>query len=177
MGQIRCLDGSLVPIAHGKLIDVSNWRYINKGSYHNREGLFIVLHTCRLFFIAELSTKEFHTINYNNLTVTKYVINIRNVLTCPDCNGYGVVDWLQNVTKSPPIHRDYVRYFDYVRDKKGMLKDVYCGDDFHIGTYKTLTISSPVKKDEMFYCTTCYASGLRLGRRTVIRKEFFLEKC
>lgn len=177
MGNIQSLEDSLVPESQAKLIDVSNWRYIKDGSYHNQEGLFIVLHNCRLFFMPELSIDEFHNINYKNLTVKKYSIHIRNVLTCIDCAGKGVVDWLQNVTKTPPIRRGYCKYWDYVRDKKGPIRNVYCGDAFHIGTYKTLIVSTPVKKDEMFYCTACHASGLRLGRNTVIRKEFFLEKC
>lgn len=177
MGKIRCLEDSLVPETHGKFIDVSNWRYVKKGSYHDKDGLFMVLNTCRLFFIAGLIIDEFHNINYENLTVKKHVVHIRNVLTCPDCNGFGVVDWLQNVTKFPPKRTGYVKYFDYVRDKKGLIKEVYCDEHLHIGGYKTLTISTPIKEDEMYYCTTCHGSGLRLGRRTVLRKEFFLKEC
>lgn len=177
MGKIACLEDSLVPETHGKIIDVSNWRYIKKGSYHDKDGLFMVLNNCRLFFIAGLVIDEFHNINYKNLTVRKSVVHIRNVLTCTYCSGYGIVDWLQNVTKTPPLRRGYVKYWDFVRDKKGPIREVYCGDAFHIGAYKTLIISTPVKEDEMFYCTICRASGLRLGNRTVVRKEFFLEKC
>ena len=178
MGNIKRLSDSLIPDSYGKIINVSNWRYIKEGPYHNQEGLYIAKDDCRLFFIVGLSTEELHAINYNDLTIEKSVIHLRNILSCPNCAGKGTVDWLQNITKTPPIRKGYNKYWDFVRDKKGSMKEIHSKIDQSLKTkeLKTFILSSPLKEKNMYFCTVCHGSGLWLGPAVVI-KEFFLEKC
>lgn len=169
MGTIKCLKDSLID-SNRKFLDVSNWRYLREGTHYDEPGTFMVLANCRLFFIGDLSIKEIHNINYKDLTITKLVIHIRNFLCCPDCDGVGSVDWIQNATKSNPKER-YApsNFYQFTRDKKGLVKKVDCK------SYKKITLSSPVKNKDMHYCTTCCGCGLRIGK-AVVTKEFFLEK-
>lgn len=171
MGRIKYIKDSLVLEPYGKSLNVSNWRYIREGNHNDHSGIFMILENCRLFFIGDLSIEEIHNINYKNLTTKKLVIHIRNVLCCLDCDGLGLVDWLQNITKANPKKRfEPAAFYQFTRDKKGVVKEINCG------AHKTIIISSPVKKEGMHYCKTCEGTGLRTGD-IVITKKFFLEKC
>lgn len=176
MGMIKCTEDSLIGKSQRPELDISNWRFLKEGKYDNKEGSFLGLHNCRVFFIVDITIDEIHDINYNNLTIRKAAIHIRNSLSCNICNGMGIIDWIQNVNKVPPRRPQYRQYCNYIRDKKGPIRNLY--STVGTGAYQgEIFTSTPVKPEAFYFCSSCHASGLRWLNSTVINKEFFLEKC
>jgi len=68
-------------------INITNWRYLQEHAL----GITLVDNLLRVYDIFDITLDQFHQINHNNGTGIKSYKYIKNTLSCPFCEGSGVV--------------------------------------------------------------------------------------
>ena len=154
MGVIKQLSQyeHLIPLEH-RAINITQWKMLKpKG-----DGLEITI--CEsVFFIEGINVELLNEINAKNKTSNFIYEFIRSSLRCSNCNGTGIVDWVDKATKVKE-HTQHIFQKSpprYIRDKKGSVNILSYDSDDHMLT------SVPNKRIGEEYCSECYGCGIKL---------------
>lgn len=96
-----------------EMVPLDNWRVV---ASLPKNGLLLITHDCRVYKVQDLTIPKFKSMLALNLDLSKTGVFHAMTLTCPNCNGSGVTDWISEVVseKMPK----YAPGVDFERDKE-----------------------------------------------------------
>jgi len=163
-----------ITFAHGrdqkkKLIELDNWRAICEGKHSGVDGLYVILSSCRMYFIFEFTAAMFHEANYCNKRLDNLYEYIKNVLSCNKCFGNGKVDWIEAARGPKPKHVKALN-LKFIRAKT---KPIYIMRLYQDQPSYQVSISYTKQGEEI--CKKCCGSGLHLAETSLIEKTITIE--
>jgi len=164
-----------ITFAHGngqekRLLNLDNWRAICEGRHSGVDGLYVILSSCRMYFIFEFTAPMFHEANYCNKRLDIPYEYIKNVLSCNKCSGNGKVDWIEVARGTKPKHHANIPHLKFIRAKTKPINIMKLYPDQP--SYQ-VSLSYTKKGEEI--CKKCCGSGLHLAEKSLVEKTITLE--
>ena len=150
-----------------KYMNLQNWRALRVGQHHGQIGLYIIIPTCRMYFIPSMTIEQFNKLDSENKAIEVPYEYIKNVLTCERCHGKAKTDWITYARgRNQDDLNEYNTQFDYVRHKLGKVLMVNPG-----GMETPYYASTSFLHRGEEHCKDCCGTGLLFVQQWAVKRE------
>ena len=166
MAYIQQLSQAILIPLEQKRLNITQWKAIKP--LDNSIEIYI---NDSVFFIDGINVQILNEINAENKPAKFKYEFISSTLKCMKCNGTGIIDWVDKVTKVKENVNYSISTKRYIRDKKGQISILTSDHGDHILT------SVPKKKLGEEYCSECYGCGIKFLPWIKKVDAMYFDKC